>query len=710
MIYFLTKNVDKYNFSEVVVTDDEKMCTDILLGLTSMGYDKEATGLNTLLARELLDSWGNHDIQVVVDKTTIPVFGQCIADKFVLHGFNIKYDYTLAKVHGLQIRRVKDAMLAQKRLSLGSGRPNDLAFTYTLRTGKEFPTQKKTRTEFINWPKDKPFEEHQIVYSAYDVQTMPELMQVQDRLINAAGMERLWDIENRLVPVLGDMEIEGFDLDDVNWMILVQENKAKKAKSELRLDRILEQMKPLYPVLNEFTFKRTHYEQGSLFYENKDTGLKTFNYSSSHAVLALFKAASVPIPSIRLKDFKLKKKVLKPSSGEDSLKEYLITYPNTPFRTFIEELLVYKKLEKRLNSFGMRFLASELRTSSKKNKIGYKNPITHKVHTIYRQVDTATARLASGDEANGYYNSQQLPKNNRYRNCFTLTKEELAAGWKVCTLDLSGAEVIIAASLSGEVKVLQMKDIHSELCTPAYRRVINHIKDTYDEKDWIKQTQLLLNSTKFDATEEHASTALKDGSSFEINKKDDFKAEIRDDFKRVVYGLFYGGTAQRISEVLNIPIKWAEIVEQTLRDELPILFKYLDDNSKRAKSEGYVIFNKRTNSRHIFKSYLDAAAYDRPLSRLEASQMERNAKNYPIQGTQADMMKEAMVNVHEWKEEFCKERFKWKLQVHDEIVFAFLGDDIVPKVEEIVTSTCNLYLADGVEMKCAYHIADFWEK
>lgn len=708
MIYFLTKNIDRYNFSNVKVTNDEETCLAMLNSLLFMGYDKEATSLNTILARELLDSWGNDELQVVVDKTTIPNFGQQIADKYLLHGFNIKYDHTLAKANGLTLRRVKDAMLVEQRLGLGSGRPNNLLATYERRTGKKFPTQKQTRTEFVNWPRGQLFEEYHIIYSAYDVQVLPEIITVQDDLVKKADMEFLMNgIEHRLCPILGNMELEGMKLNDAKWLTLVQDNTKLKAQSELKLDAILEQMKPVYPVLNSYTFKRTFAEQTSLFHESKDAGVKTFNYSSSPALLKLFIAAGLPVPKGMKKDLILKKKVLKPSIAEDTLKEYLIKYPKTPFKIFIEELIIYKKLEKRLNSFGARFLSSELRTKSSM-KIGYKNPKTSKVHTTYRQCMTATGRLASGDEENGFYNSQQLPKDNRYRNCFTISDEEIQAGWKVCTLDLSGAELIIAASLSGEVKIFQMKDIHSTLATAAYRRVLKYIMETASSKEEaISNIKILLTNTKLICTQEEAEEAYNNPSGYTISRETKFREEIRDDFKRVIYGLLYGATASRISEVLNVPQKWAEIVESTLREELPILFKYLDDNSHKAKTEGFVKFNNRTNSRHIFKSYLEAAQYGRNLTILEASQIERNAKNYPIQGTQADMMKESIVEIHD---QIDHDRYVLLLQVHDEIVFKFLGEDIVKQVEKIVTSTCDRYLADNVHMGCAYHINDYWEK
>lgn len=711
MIYFLTKNVDKYSFDDdIIVTDDEQLCEDILSERKFMGYDKEATSLNTLLARELLDSWGDADVQVVVDRTTCnPAFAQRIADKYVLHGFNIKYDYTLAKFNGLNIKRVKDAMLREQRLGQGSGRANTLLATYERRCNKTFPTQKKTRDDFINWPKGQLFEAHHIVYSAGDVKILPEIFAVQEVLITSLNMNFLISIEDRLCPILGDMEIEGFYLNEVAWRGLVDDNKRKKANAELLLDSILEQMKPIFPTLNGYKFKRNFNEQTSLFGENTDAGVKGFNYSSSNQVLSLFKAAGLPIPTQTKKDFKLKKKVTKPSIAEQALKEYLILYPKTPFKVFIEALLIYTKIEKLINSFGMRFIQYDVHEKGKKPKLGYKNYYTHKVHTTYRQCMTATSRLASGDEKFGYYNSQQLPKQNRYRNCFILSEQEKAEGWKICTLDLSGAEVVILTALSGELKILQYKDIHSELCTPAYQRVLNHIKQNYRPDEWITQTKILLSNTKFECTTEEATIAIKDPNSYTIDKVDTFRAEIRDDFKRVVYGLFYGGTASRIAEVLGISKEWAELIEGSLKEQLPLLFKYLEDNAAKGVSTGIITFNTRTNSRHIFKSYLDAAKFQRALNKVEKSTIERNCKNYPIQGTQADMIKEGIVEVMEWVWANNID-FVLKLQVHDEIVFKFKEQSTVDMVEKIILDTCNKYLVPGVEMKAAYHIADFWEK
>lgn len=270
---------------------------------------------------------------------------------------------------------------------------------------------------------------------------------------------------------------------------------------------------------------------------------------------------------------------------------------------------------------------------------------------------------------------------------------------------------MIAASLSGELKVLQYKDIHSELATPAYRKVLQYINHTFcdDKERQIEEALLLLSNTKAKAKRELAIHSLENWQTFTISKNDPHLAENRDDFKKVVYGLFYGGTAMRIAQVMNIPLKYAELVERQMKLELPLLFKYLEDNASKAKNQGFVIFNTRTNSKHIFETYLKAAQYGRDLTYAEKGEMERASKNYPISGSQSDMIKEGMVEIDDYITS-TKAEFKWKGQVHDEIIFKFKDDELVPKIAKILLDTCDKYLVEGVHMACDYKIKTHWMK
>lgn len=709
MIYFLTKG--DYQFDGIIVTQDEELCSKILHDLPFLGYDKETTHLNTLIARELLDSIGDRNTQVVIDRTTVnPKFLQELADKRKFWGHNIKYDVSVSLANGLVIRNVGDTMIRDQRLGLGSGRLNNLKDVYERRTGKMFPTSKDIRSEFVNWPENKKFESKHIIYSAGDVATLEDIIEPQSKIITACGMDFLIDIEERFLHILSEIEVEGWYLDKKSWLELIELAKRERYQFEVEMDSILEQLKEVYPKLNEYIFKRELVTQADLFGGAIDLNPQTFNYGSPQQVLEIFKQVDLPIPTQNKKDEKLHKKVVKPSVSEDALNEYLIKYPRTPLRDFIITILKHKKVVKKISSFGERFLVTELRKKDG-TKVGYENKVTGKVHTTYRQCMTDNGRLASGEEDLGFYNSQNLPKENRYRKCFTLSPQEISEGWKICTMDLSGAEAVLAASLSGELKIMQFKDIHSELATPAYVRVLKYIRDSfYDDKEQqVQEALLLLSNTKAKATREFAVHSLENWQTFTINKTDGHLKENRDDFKKVVYGAFYGATSNRIAEVMNIPLPYADLIDKQLRKELPILFKYLDDNAQKAKEQGKITFNTRTNSRHIFKSYLEAAQYGRALTYTEWGEMERASKNYPVSGSQADAIKEAMVEIDDYVKS-TGTPFKWKGQVHDEIIFKFKEEGLEHKIAKILTDTCDKYLVEGVHMACDYHVNTYWEK
>jgi len=712
MIYFLTQKIGEYQNlgANITVTNDDNLCKNVLKGMSFMGYDKETTHLNPFIAKQLLDSLGDEHNQVVIDRTTkSPAFLQEILSERLVYGHNIKYDFTVSKANGLEFRNVYCTMLAEQRLGMGTGRENTLEATYTRRLNKKFPVRKDTRLEFINWQENKLFQAHHIIYSANDVAILPEIVKAQAPIIKERQIERLLEIEFSLCPILGDMELEGIYLNEDAWKELIKDNERDKQKFELELDSIMNQLKGMYPSLHKMTFNRMFNTQVGLFGEDKQIASSSINYSSSAQVIEIFKVMGLPLPQKHAKNQITHKKEWKDSSGEEALNSYLIKYPHTPLRIFIKKLIEYKEVDKALNSFGNRFLVTEFK-NKQGYKLGYKSTVTGRVHTSYKQCTTATGRLASGDADIGMFNSQQLPKLNKYRHCFSLSPQEIKDGWKICTMDLSGAEVIIAASLSGEHKVLAYKDIHSELATPAYRKVLTYIKKTYsNEKQQIQEALLLLSNTKFEATESLAIQALSDIEAFTITKEDSHLSESRDDFKKVVYGLFYGGTASRISEVLNVPLKYGEIIETALKEELPILFKYLDDNAHQAKKEGQLKFNNRTNSYHIFKSYLAAHEWNRGLSFAEAGEIERAAKNYPIQGTQADMVKEAIGVIWQYVQ-LNKIEFKFLMQVHDEIVFMYKEDGVDEIVAKLLTDTCNLYLTKGVTMKCTKHSGLTWHK
>jgi DNA polymerase I-like protein with 3'-5' exonuclease and polymerase domains len=230
--------------------------------------------------------------------------------------------------------------------------------------------------------------------------------------------------------------------------------------------------------------------------------------------------------------------------------------------------------------------------------------------------------------------------------------------------------------------------------------------DALDEDIFINYTNTELD----EINKQRVQTAIQT-NSFTITKKNEI--DIRDPFKNVVYGIFYGATEDKIANTLNIAPYYAKLILDGMREALPELFKYLDSVARFGVKNGYIIFNKRTNSRHIFQSYLDAKQQGRELTFGEKGAIERFCKNVVMSGTQADMIKESMVEVQKYVKsiyEIPQDKFRWKLQVHDELVYMFKNDHLPETIGKIVTDTCNLYLEPNIRMKISTYVGIYWNK
>jgi DNA polymerase-1 len=145
--------------------------------------------------------------------------------------------------------------------------------------------------------------------------------------------------------------------------------------------------------------------------------------------------------------------------------------------------------------------------------------------------------------------------------------------------------------------------------------------------------------------------------------------EMRGKAKTANFGIIYGISAFGLSQRLRIPRKEAgELIEGYFRT-FPGVRKYMDDCIKLAREKGYVetIMGRPRNLPDILSN-----------NGTVRGMAERNAINSPIQGSAADIIKLAMINIYR---EFNNKKFKSKmiLQVHDELIF----DVFKPELEEI---------------------------
>jgi DNA polymerase-1 len=141
---------------------------------------------------------------------------------------------------------------------------------------------------------------------------------------------------------------------------------------------------------------------------------------------------------------------------------------------------------------------------------------------------------------------------------------------------------------------------------------------------------------------------------------------MRRNAKMVNFGIIYGISAFGLSERLNIPRKEAAAIIENYFAKYPRIKAYMDESIDIAREKGYVetIKGRRRYLRDINSSNHTVRGF-----------AERNAINAPIQGSAADMIKIAMINIHkDFKEKNLKS--KMLLQVHDELVFDVFKEEL----------------------------------
>ncbi len=265
------------------------------------------------------------------------------------------------------------------------------------------------------------------------------------------------------------------------------------------------------------------------------------------------------------------------------------------------------------------------------------NKATGKIHTSFNQTVTATGRLSSTNP-----NIQNIPirtpEGRRIREAFIPSE-----GNEIYSADYSQVELRVMAHVSGDEKMIEAfahgEDIHRSTAAKIYEVDLEQV------------------------TKEQRSTA-----------------------KSANFGIIYGISAFGLAANTGLSRTDAKSLIDSYFLNYPSIKKYIDDTIADARKKGYVatMFNRRR--------YLADINSRNPVVRAQA---ERNAVNTTVQGTAADIIKIAMINVYN---RFKAEGLKSKLiiQVHDELVF-----DVFPDEKEIVQQIVTQSMENAVTLKVA---------
>jgi DNA polymerase-1 len=278
----------------------------------------------------------------------------------------------------------------------------------------------------------------------------------------------------------------------------------------------------------------------------------------------------------------------------------------------------------------------------------------HRLHTKYLQTGTTTGRMASADP-----NLQNIPirseRGRAIRDAFVASP-----GYTLLALDYSQIELRIAAFLSGDEKLCDIfrsgRDVHTEVAARVFAVAPNLVD-----------------------------------------------REMRRRAKIINFGILYGMGVNALRTQLGTSSAEAHQFYDDYFEQFTGLAEYLENTKGFARKHGYTetYFGRRRQFAGM-KSSL-------PFVRAQA---ERMAINAPIQGTQADVIKLAMVRINElFEKEKIRDDAHLLLQVHDELVFEIKNGkltELAGKIKEIMESVLTPDETNGIPLRAEGKAGNNW--
>ena len=173
--------------------------------------------------------------------------------------------------------------------------------------------------------------------------------------------------------------------------------------------------------------------------------------------------------------------------------------------------------------------------------------------------------------------------------------------------------------------------------------------------------------------------------------------EMRNKAKMVNFGIIYGISAFGLSQRLGIKRTESKLIIENYFKEFPLIKEYMDNNIEKAKKLGYVetILKRKRFLHNINSGNATMRGFD-----------ERNAINAPIQGSAADIIKIAMINIYKEMTK-AKMRSKLLLQVHDELVFDMAIEE-ESELKKLVQHKMTQAIDFNVPLKIEMGVGENW--
>jgi len=634
MIYFVGPNsAVPYKYCKTCTMEDvARYCSS----KKYLGVDTETEGMDFLIKKMIMFQIGDKEHQFVIDTRVVsiePLRAVLENPNIIKILHNSKFDYKFIKKWGrIEMEGIWDTMLADQVIYCGKQSPG-YSLKALCKRYLNVDLNKEPRNKFIGL-EGKPFDDNQIVYGAKDVEYLIDIRNLQESIITERNLTETISLENKAALAFADIEYNGIPINQEKWKEISKDS----TKQAIALEKELDNEIITNPRLNGFLSK---YIQGDLFTPVEELRKIDVKWSSPTQVLAVFKIFIPDLENVNGKE----------------LYKYRHKFP------LIGKYIDYKEKMKLATSYGEAFLDNVR--------------IDGAVHTSFNQI-VATGRVASNTP-----NMQQIPADNKFRNCFAPSDED----YVFVSADYSSQELCIIAEGS--------KD-------PVWRDVLEKGQDLHSVcADLVYGDEWL--------------TSAEDGCAYLSNKEKcdcPKHKKLRTNVKTINFGLAYGMGPHKLSWTLNIKQTEATDLIDKYFEAFPSIGKFLESLGNYGKNHGFIKTYAPIRRIRYFDNWSPMLVHDMDGDSFKLlGSIERASKNTPIQGTGADMTKLAMVYIRD----YIKSNdipVKMVMTVHDQIdtlCHKDYAETWRAKMSELMEAAATVILPSGL-LKAEANISSQWEK
>jgi DNA polymerase I-like protein with 3'-5' exonuclease and polymerase domains len=639
-------------------------------------------------------------------------------------GHNLQFEYEVVRYClGIRAKGFFDTFRAEQQIWAGVGPHRMQSGFWALEdvVGRYTGLQMTDLESGTTFDLETPLTERQIIYAALDARLPIPVRAGQLRKLEEVRLIASVEIDFGAIPAFGDMHLHGVQTDDNAWTALIKDNLIKKSALLKKMDQIF-----LPVVGSKFKSKAEQDRLDELerlwrLCPNKTPDGKSEKAEYRKAFMTLRKAINDRTkPSVAekcegeaalkygspkallkaLRDLGFSKKQL-PNTGDKTL-EGLAKYPNLEVEDafiggdqlnfpIIDLLRLFRSVDKQLSTYGYAWITT-------KAEGGHRNPVTGRIHSNIDLFGTDTGRTSSSNP-----NIQNIPKEKRFRHCFTARP-----GYKVLTIDFNGCELRILAEMSQEPVWL----------------------DAF-AKDWDVHSvgaEILFGQEWAEGAEEGCKyVALHKKCKCAVHEK------LRGRVKAINFGLAYGMGPSKLAKELGITFTEAEDLLARYKAAFPTVMSFLEELGTKAKTTleaRTIIGTRRRWAKPSWETAKQRAIDDEKAKAKEEGRepraitdrdirwkytgmfgsIEREGKNAPIQGTNANLSKLAMSLV--WERLEPDFGAFWLNMVHDELVIecpADKADECFAFVGACMTEAGAMWIK-SLPMTWEGHIEDYWTK